>query len=188
MRGATQHAIVSDRDSAFLTSHSRVLKASDSISSCLLHSTASLVLQSPTGAICFPSQPLPRHLTRKQKCTRLSHVCRTASVISRFDSPFPFPSLFGLAELDMQAFALVTVTVFGRSSPHTKRCVYLCTATITSIECKKRLCMPVRGKCHGQGGALRVVFIQPHSSISYLSVCLIYRFPLLLPLINTAEC
>jgi len=81
----------------------------------------------------------------------------------------------------MQAFALVTVTVFGRSSPHTKRCVYLCTATITSIECKKRLCMPVRGKCHGQDGARRVVFIQPHSSISYLSVCLIFRFPLLCP-------
>jgi hypothetical protein len=52
---------VSDRSSAFFTGRSRVLKASHIDLSPPSHSTAFLVLQPPTAALCFSSRPLPRH-------------------------------------------------------------------------------------------------------------------------------
>lgn len=53
--GQVSTGTVSARDTAFLTTHSRVLRASISLPSSRLHSIKSLVLQSPSAPLSFPS-------------------------------------------------------------------------------------------------------------------------------------
>jgi hypothetical protein len=113
--------VVMDRDSVFHTSNSRVLRASLPFPSCRVRSSAFLVLQPPTAAVHFPSQPLPKYRARQQKCTRPFHIYDLHFNLWHLNSSFPFPSPFGLAEAVMQALA--PVTEFGRSSARMKRCV-----------------------------------------------------------------
>ena len=115
--------VAMDRDSAFQTSHSRVLRASLPFPSRRVRSSAFLVLQPPTAAIYFPSQALSRYRTRQQKCTRMSHIYKLNVDLLHPNSSFPSPSPFGLGEPITQVLA--PATEFGRSSAHMKRCVKL---------------------------------------------------------------
>jgi len=83
--------------------------------------SAFLVLQPPTAAVYFPSQPLSKCRARQQKCTRLFHIYELNLNLSHLNSSLPFRSPFGHAEPITQALA--PVTEFGRSSARMKRCV-----------------------------------------------------------------
>lgn len=161
---------VSERHAAFLTTRSRVLKASHSPSSCPRHSTASLVLQPPSALVCFSSKPLPRY-ARKQKCTRQSGLCRVSFHLSRLHSSFPFPSHSGIAEPNMQA--LSPVTVFGRSLPRTKRCVIGHSHNhVNRIGGKGYVC-PSAAFATGE---MIQSSIHSNSSISFLPLCRLFSF------------
>ena len=155
--------VAMDWNSAFHSSHSRVLRASSPLPSCCVRSSVFLVLQPPTTAVYFSSRPLLRYRARQQKRTRQFRIYELNLNLSQQLVPIPKSLWARRAGCEGIGPSDGVWAVFGTHEEVRE----ICAQPQSRKSNRKRLCMPVRGECYG--AAWREVIYR------FLSISLLLR-------------